>query len=145
MSTSYRPGTPEDATACARIIRGWGEEVDWIDPMDDLAPMSAFWAKIFARHPVWIALEAGEVVGFSNREERHLCGLYVDHQARGRGVGKRLLDLAREDQPRMIAWSYEDNRAARRFYRREGFVERCREVEEGTGLMNVEHLWTRPA
>ncbi|SIN92259.1 GNAT family N-acetyltransferase [Vannielia litorea] len=149
MPTHYRTATPRDATACARIIRAWGEEVaDWIDPMDALAPMAAFWAEVFAAHPTWVAEEAGEILGFANREDLHLCGLYVARVARGRGIGKHLLDLARAGQPRMIAWSYASNTHARHFYRREGFVELGREVEPGTGLLNVEHLWTvapRPA
>ncbi|MBS8225244.1 GNAT family N-acetyltransferase [Vannielia litorea] len=146
MSVTYRPATSEDATAYARIIRAWGAEVsDWIDPMDALAPMAAFWAEVFRQHPTWVAEEGDAIVGFANREDHHLCGLYVSRAARGRGIGKALLDLARSGQPRLIAWSYEQNRAARRFYRREGFVELCREREPGTGLMNVAHLWTRQA
>ncbi|QDC09567.1 GNAT family N-acetyltransferase [Oceanicola sp. D3] len=145
MPVTYRPGTAEDATACARIIRAWGAEVDWIDPMDALEPMAAFWAEVFAAHPTWVAEAAGEVIGFFNREGHHLCGLYVARAARGRGVGLQLLTLARAGQSQMVAWSYEENRTARRFYRREGFVELCREREEGSGLMNVEHLWTSPA
>lgn len=60
---------------------------------------------------------------------------------------KALLDLAKADRDWITVWAYEKNEHARRFYRREGLVEICREMEvfdDGSRLMDVEHRWTRP-
>ncbi len=140
----YRTGTSSDASACAQIIRDWGDETPWIDDLDPIEPLTTFWRGVFEQDPVWVAEGEDGIVGFCTREDEFITGLYVAHEARNRGVGKRLLDLAKEGRDWIIVWSYELNPEARRFYRREGLVEICREMEDGSNLMNVEHRWTRP-
>lgn len=145
MRCTIRPGTPADATACARIIRAWGAETAWMVPIDDLEPVAAFWADLFVKYPVWVAERDGAVLGFCQREDDYIGGLYIAREDRGQGLGKRLVDHAKAGQARLVAWSYEANTEARRFYRREGFVEFAREVEQSSGLMNVGHVWIGPA
>lgn len=144
MSVIYRQATPDDAEACARIIRDWDAEMPWTAPLNDLATMTAFWTDFIASHPAWIAEQGGKVAGFALRNDGNLAGLYVVRGARNHGIGKALLDLARDGQQRLEAWAYEANPAARRFYRREGFVEFDREIEESSGLMEIGHLWQAP-
>ncbi|MCH9807839.1 MAG: GNAT family N-acetyltransferase [Alphaproteobacteria bacterium] len=143
MTYSFRTGDPSDALACAKIIRDWGDESPWLDPLDDLQTLAAFWRGVFEKDLVWVAEENGVIVGFCVREDEFICGLYVDREARCCGVGRRLLDLAKFDRDWIIVWAYEANMRARKFYRREGLVEICRELEKDTNLMNVEHRWTR--
>jgi len=143
MSFVYRLSSATDATACARIIRAWGAETPWMVPLDHLDPMAASWKDLLASDTAWVAQRNGQVAGFCAREDDNITGLYVTGSARNLGVGKRLLDLAKEDRDWIRVWAYEANRHARRFYRREGLVEICREVEPGSGLMNVEHRWHR--
>lgn len=144
MSVTYREATPDDAEACVRIIRDWDAEMPWTAPLNDFATMTAFWTGFIVHRSAWIAQESGTVVGFALRDDDNLGGLYVARGARNRGIGKALLDLARDGQQRLEAWSYEANEHARRFYRREGFVEFAREIEDSSGLTDVGHVWTRP-
>ncbi len=144
MTYSFRAGKPSDALACAQIIRDWGDESPWLDPLDELQPLAAFWCEVFRKDTVWIAEKNDTIVGFCVREDEFICGLYVAREARNHGLGKQLLDLAKEGRDRIVVWAYEANEQARKFYRREGLIEICREVEDGTGLMNVEHRWTGP-
>ena len=144
MSHSFRTATPSDGLACARIIRAWGAEMSWMAPLDDLAPMSAFWAEMIEEYPAWMAERDGIVVGFCLRDDDNIGGLYVAREHRRPGLGKRLLEFAREGCERIVVWAYEANAGARRFYRREELVEGCWEREESSQLMNVEHHWTRP-
>ncbi|MEL6947704.1 MAG: GNAT family N-acetyltransferase, partial [Pseudomonadota bacterium] len=92
----------------------------------------------------WVAEDTGTIVGFCVRQDDNLTGLYVAREARGRGIGKALLDLAKANRDTITVWAYEQNPHARKFYRREGCVEISREVEEGTSLIDVEHRWTKP-
>jgi len=82
-------------------------------------------------------------VGFCVRQEDNLTALYVARDFRGQGVGKSLLDLAKADRDWITVWAFEKNPRARKFYRREGCVEITREVDQATGLIDVEHRWTR--
>ncbi|MEM9629575.1 MAG: GNAT family N-acetyltransferase [Pseudomonadota bacterium] len=91
----------------------------------------------------WVGEKNGEVVGFCVREDDNITGLYVSREARGYGVGKGLLDMAKEDREWITVWAYEQNPRARKFYRREGCVEISRQIEEGTNLIDIEHRWTR--
>ncbi len=143
MTITYRAASATDAIACAQIIRDWGAETPWMVPLDDLEPMAASWRDLLASDTAWVAERAGRVVGFCVREDDNITGLYVTGSARGSGVGKRLLDLAKADRDWITVWAYEANTRARKFYRREGLVEICFEREDESSLMNVEHRWTR--
>jgi GNAT superfamily N-acetyltransferase len=99
---------------------------------------------------VLVAERAGEIVGYvyagyepmSWRELRAACGfvhdVFVDPNARHRGVGKTLLEAAiswaaARGLPRMVLWSAEGNDAAKRLFAAIGFrrtmVEMTRELE----------------
>lgn len=143
MTLSYRPAKRADATDFAQIIHAWGAETPWMVPLEDMKPMADFWADLIDENQGWVAECHGRVVGFCTREVGNVGGLYLLREARGQGCGKHLLDLAKADRDWIIVWAYEANEGARAFYRREGLAEICREMEEETGLMNVELRWTR--
>jgi ribosomal protein S18 acetylase RimI-like enzyme len=138
-----RKSLASDGTACAKIIRVWGEETPWIGPLDDLEPMANFWAELLETEFAWVAEQAGEVVGFCVREDDNITGLYVASEARSQGVGKALLDLAKADRDWITVWVYEKNTRAQTFYAREGLVEIGRELDEDSPLMYVETRWRR--
>jgi len=84
---------------------------------------------------VWVADVDGEGVGMLALSEGWLDQLYLDPEWRGRGLGDRLVALAKERRPRSLQlWTFQVNEPARRFYRRHGFVE----VERTDGTHNEE-------
>ncbi|PTX57210.1 acetyltransferase (GNAT) family protein [Litoreibacter ponti] len=144
MSCTYRLAKQRDGEACARIIQDWATETPWLGPVNSFEQLVEFWAGCL--HNVetsWVAEVDGKVVGFCVREDDNLSGLYVARGFRDLGIGKQLLDLAKEDRDWITVWAYDENPRAREFYRREGCVEISREVEEDTRLIDVEHRWTR--
>lgn len=61
--------------------------------------------------------------------------LYLDPAWMGRGLGSRLLDVARQRCPNGLQlWTFQANGGARRFFEREGFVA----VEQTDGSFNAE-------
>jgi GNAT superfamily N-acetyltransferase len=74
--------------------------------------------------------------GFLARDGDEVLALYLAPDARGRGVGKALLDAAKEGRERLMLWAFQRNTGALRFYAREGFVE----VERTDGARNDERL-----
>ena len=69
--------------------------------------------------------------------------LYVDAAHTGRGVGSRLLALAKERHPeRLDLWTFQSNVGARRFYERHGFL--AVETTDGDneeGAPDVRYRW----
>jgi GNAT superfamily N-acetyltransferase len=74
--------------------------------------------------------------GFLARERDEVLALYLAPEVRGRGVGKALLDAAKERRERLTLWVFQRNAGALRFYAREGFAE----VERTDGARNDERL-----
>ena len=80
----------------------------------------------------WVAELAGEVVGFMSLGVDSVDQLYVAPGWTGRGIGSRLLALARERRPDGLQlWTFQANAGARRFYERHGFV--AVETTDGAG------------
>ena len=147
MTYSYRPAMPSDAAACSQLIRDWDDETPWLtSPLNPPDVMAQFWGEMFEAALAWLAETDTRIVGFCARCDDNIAALYVAREARNRGVGKALLDLAKADRDWITVWAYEKNEKARQFYRREGLVEVSREIEvfsDGSRLMDVEHRWAR--
>jgi ribosomal protein S18 acetylase RimI-like enzyme len=82
-------------------------------------------------------------------EERHVWGMWVAPEARGRGIGRRLINAAIEfaadgGAERLTLWVVDDNEAARAVYASAGF----RKTDTTQPLPShpdlIESLWERP-
>lgn len=83
----------------------------------------------------WVAVDCGDVVGMMLLSPGWIEQLYVAPERLGEGIGRRLLDLAKEraDGP-LELWTFQVNERARRFYERNGFTA----VEMTDGIGNEE-------
>ncbi|MGA5276374.1 GNAT family N-acetyltransferase [Streptomyces cellulosae] len=83
----------------------------------------------------WVATVDDSVVAMMVLDGDDLDQLYIDAAWQGRGIGRRLVDVAKERSPSgLTLWTFQVNEPARRFYERHGFV-----AEEWTdGLGNEE-------
>ncbi len=93
---------------------------------------------------VWLAQDSdGAVLGLLVLDGAILDQLYVDPARTGRGIGSRLLDLARSRRPGGLSlWTFQANAGARRFYERHGLrpvAETGGDNEEGTP--DVRYRW----
>ncbi|MFF5798885.1 GNAT family N-acetyltransferase [Streptomyces albogriseolus] len=71
----------------------------------------------------WVATVDDSVVAMMVLDGDDLDQLYVDPARQGRGIGGRLVDLAKERSPSgLTLWTFQINEAARRFYEQHGFV-----------------------
>ena len=74
-------------------------------------------------HESWVALDQDRVVGWMALGPGELDQLYVTPDRLGEGIGRRLLDVARERSPDGLRlYTFQVNARARRFYERNGFV-----------------------
>jgi GNAT superfamily N-acetyltransferase len=92
---------------------------------------------VFVNSEVWLAeLDAGRVVGVMVLHESWLEHLCLAAEWTGRGIGSRLVELAKGLAPGGLQlWAFVSNAAACRFYERHGFVA----VEQTDGSGNEEH------
>ncbi len=95
----------------------------------------------------WVVEADGAVVGLMVLGPDEIDQLYLDPDWRGRGLGDRLVGLAKERYPGGLSlWTFQVNEAAGRFYERHGFVA----VERTDGRDNeerepdVRYVWPAP-
>ena len=84
-----------------------------------------------------------DVAGFAAVVAEHLAALFVAPERQGRGLGRLLVEDARQRRDELSLNVYESNRAARAFYEHLGFVARDRVRDALTGRMEWTMLWRR--
>jgi GNAT superfamily N-acetyltransferase len=92
---------------------------------------------VFVNSDMWLAeSDDGRVVGVMVLHQGWLEHLYLEAAWTGRGIGSRLVELAKHLSPDGLQlWAFVSNAAACRFYERHGFVA----VEQTDGSGNEEH------
>ena len=88
--------------------------------------------SVIARTETWVALDGEEVAGMISLVPGWVEHLYVAPHRLREGIGRRLLDLAKERSGGPLElWTFQVNERARRFYERRGFV--AVELTDGAG------------
>lgn len=66
--------------------------------------------------------EGNKIKGFISIIQNNFIGaLFVDNNSQGNGIGKKLLDFAKEEYKSLSLAVYKENEKALKFYLREGF------------------------
>lgn len=66
--------------------------------------------------------DSGEgILGFLGLQEDYIAGIFVEENSRGRGIGKHLLQCAKQNRSSLSLHVYLKNERAVRFYEKEGF------------------------
>ncbi|MFE0387228.1 GNAT family N-acetyltransferase [Streptomyces bungoensis] len=118
LPTVVRPRTDDD-------VRGYFRDV--------VVPLRETWVAEAAGHGGGDG--RGGIVGVMVLNGELLSQLYLDPGWRGRGLGDRFVELAKERSPDgLTLWTFQVNKPAHRFYERHGFVA----VEHTDGSGNEE-------
>lgn len=132
-----RPAKPTDAGKLGAMITDAVQARDWKPVLWTAAQDVAHAGMLIDRGWVTVAEDAEHrVLGFLAREGEMVHSLFVTQAAQGHGVGLALLNHAKASNARLELWTFVANHGARRFYKREGFVE----VERTDGSTNDERL-----
>lgn len=120
MNVVLRPATPLDAGTTGHIL--------WQSLRDSPAPERfseaeaiGYCGVMIDRNWVTVAVFGSLVRGFMARDGQEICALYTAPEARGRGIGGRLIDMAKRESARLYLQTPDANSGARRFYARVGF------------------------
>ena len=147
---TIRRAVPGDAHALADLL--WTVRAESVPAMPALAhPRESVEpfvrGVLLAQFEVWVAELRGRPVGFiAIMAPDQLGHLYIAADHQNRGLGSRLVALAQDRFPEGLElWTFQDNDRARRFYRRNGFVEAERtEGDQEEGAPDLRLVW-RPS
>jgi GNAT superfamily N-acetyltransferase len=102
---------------------------------------------VLPNREVWVADADGAVIGVLVLDGVWVDQLYVDPAWSARGVGSRLIAIAKQERPEGLRlWTFQANQGARRFYERHGFV--ATDTTDGDNeerAPDVRYEWPRPA
>ncbi|MEM9476149.1 MAG: GNAT family N-acetyltransferase [Pseudomonadota bacterium] len=139
-SREIRPGRPEDAPACAKIVSDWIAGTAWIGDGPGYAALETAIAEGMPLREFHVI--GDPVAGYLslNRETQQVMGLYVARP--GEGLGRALMDRAKEGRSYLQLRSHTPNTAAHRFYEREGFTVVERDLMDGSdGVPEIRMEW----
>lgn len=83
------------------------------------------------------------IQGFLGLNGEYIEGIFVSEQAQSHGIGKCLLDCAKDRKPALRLNVYQKNMRAIHFYQREGFQILRSGLDATTGEAECEMLWRR--
>ena len=81
------------------------------------------------------------IQGFIGLIENDIAGIFVDESFQSRGIGKKLLDYAKERTVSLALHVYQENERAVQFYLREGFFISSAQNDEQTGRRELVLQW----
>ena len=111
-------------------------------PLDD--QLAYFETTVLPANAVRVAFLGPDPVGFLASTPESVSHLYVAVPCIGRGIGTRLLDLAKaESSGSLWLHTFAQNAVARAFYERHGFVDAGHGFENMWKLEDVRYVWSR--
>jgi GNAT superfamily N-acetyltransferase len=122
---AIRPAVAADASAVADVyLASFHATYDF--PLAHTDDQVRRWIRetVITGGGTWVALDAdGAVVAMMVVAPDDLDQLYVRPDRLGEGIGRRLLDRAKEQSPAGLSlYTFQVNERARRFYERNGFT-----------------------
>jgi GNAT superfamily N-acetyltransferase len=136
--TTIRPARLHDMIECADIINTWIDATEWMPRVHPADEVTDYYSDtVFSKYEVFVADDEDTIAGMvALAPDNMVNALYVHQDQRGKGVGKALLDHAKQHATGSIElWTFVANTGAQAFYQREGFTEVRR-----TDGDNEEHL-----
>ena len=130
-----RRATLADAPDIAAILAAWNRDTVWMPKLHTPAEDLQF-AQHLITHRTTRLLYGPDTLGFLSRAGQQIEALYLIPAARGKGLGRLLLNEAKAACAELTLFTFQANLSAQRFYAREGFVESGR----SDGRDNAEQL-----
>lgn len=112
----------------AAIVNDWIDGTDWMPRNLSAEAIAETLTKGLAQREIWVAGDPVQGYLSLDSEAAHIWGFYCAHP--GKGIGKLLLDRAKQGRKSVSLNTHVPNKQAQRFYKREGFVP-VREMDEG--------------
>lgn len=90
---------------------------------------------------VYVYEHDGKIQGFIGLNDAYIEGLFVSDEMQSQGIGKALLDYAKDKRSELLLNVYQKNIRAISFYRREGFEIQHNGLDEAVGEREYVMEW----
>ncbi len=84
-----------------------------------------------------------EIQGFIGLNDEYVEGIFVSGEMQSQGIGKILLNYAKDKKSKLLLNVYQKNARAISFYQREGFETQHSGLDEATGEKDYVMKWQR--
>ena len=92
---------------------------------------------------VYVCENDESICGFIGLQDTYIAGLFVEDNSRCKGIGKMLLDHAKENREELTLNIYQKNERAIEFYKREQFAIKSETVDENTKEPEFVMTWKK--
>lgn len=99
--------------------------------------------KMIPKATVFTYEQDGDIRAFIGLMESFIAGIFVSKDFQSKGIGKLLLDHAKEKHGELYLNVYKKNSRAIRFYLREGFIVSTEQADENTGETELIMKWKK--
>lgn len=110
----------------------------------------SYWQGLFeivkgmmADAEIYVFEDNNKIVAFLGLIEGYIAGIFVNQEQQSKGIGKLLVDYAKEQYDKLSLSVYHRNHKAYLFYTREGFVVKKEQVDENTNEKEYVMEWRR--
>ncbi len=124
--------------------RSFEHGVGITDPHPIEGQLAYFHSNVLAANKVRVAWLGSDLVGFIAATPQSIECLYVAVPHIGRGIGSRLLGLAKSESAGSLwLYTFAQNTNARAFYERNGFIDTGHGFENMWNLEDIRYVWSR--
>jgi putative acetyltransferase len=145
MTLVIRRLSPDEMDEVALLHRAsFDARLPWLAGLHTPEEDRAFFREnVHSNSVVHGAFESEALLGFIALRADWIDQLYVAPGQQGRGIGSRLIALAKVASPVLQLWTFQRNAGARRFYEHHGFV--AVETRDGSdneeGEPDIRYRW----
>ena len=97
--------------------------------------------EMLSQAEVYVYENDKKIQGFIGLNGEYIEGIFVAAEMQSRGIGKLLLDYAKDRKSKLLLKVYQKNTRAVRFYQREGFEIQSEGVDDDTGEKDYAMIW----
>ena len=97
--------------------------------------------KLLLQATVYVYEENNEIQGFIGLNDEYVEGIFVSEEMQSQGIGKTLLNYAKNRRSKLFLNVYQKNIRAISFYQREGFAIQHSGLDEATGEKDYVMAW----
>lgn len=124
----------------------------WLNGNEDAHPFipREYWDSNFfmvqeqlLQAEVFIYETEAKICGFIGIVGEYIAGIFVERTCRSLGIGKQLLEYAKQTYGILSLRVYQKNERAVAFYFREGFSILAKELDEDTGEKEYTMIWKK--
>ena len=97
--------------------------------------------EMLSQAEVYVYEDDKEIHGFIGLSGEYIEGIFVSDEKQSQGIGKLLLDHAKDRKPKLRLNVYKQNTRAISFYQREGFEIQDESLDNATGEKDYVMTW----